>query len=139
MAQTKLRFVENMMKPDRKQMRFCKFRYDGEDFQTISDKHPGGGHPSVTTDGKYLVTDAYPGESVVPDNKQVPIRLLNTVSDEMAVICHMYTLGRKDDIGKGTLRLDPHPAWSRDFKKVCFNGAPNGRRQVFIADLTDVI
>ncbi|MHC4192191.1 MAG: TolB-like translocation protein [Planctomycetota bacterium] len=127
------------LKPDGKQMRFCKFRYDGEDFQTISDKHPGGGHPSVTSDGKYLVTDAYPNESGVPDNKEVPILLLDTVSDEIAVICYMYTLGRKDDIGQGTLRLDPHPAWSRDFKKVCFNGAPEGKRQVFIADLTSVV
>lgn len=127
------------LKPDGNQMRFCKFRYDGKDFQIISNKHKGGGHPSVTPDGQYLVTDAYPGESVVPDNKEVPIRLLDTVNDEVAVICNMYTLGRKDDIGRGTLRLDPHPAWSRDYKKVCFNGAPEGKRQIFIADLSKII
>jgi Tol biopolymer transport system component len=127
------------LKPDGRQMRFCKFRYDGEDFQTISDKHPGGGHPSVTPDGKYLVTDSYVGERIVPENKEVPIRLLDTISNEVAVICHIYTLGRKGDTGHGTLRLDPHPAWSRDFKKVCFNGAPQGKRQVFIADLTGVV
>ena len=126
-------------KPDGKNMRFCRFRYDGNAFHVISEKHPGGGHPSVTPNGKYLVTDAYVGEDIVPDNKEVPIRLLDTISDEVAVICHMYTLGRKDDIGHGTLRLDPHPAWSRDYKKVCFNGAPQGKRQVFIADLAEVV
>ncbi len=127
------------LKPDGGTMRFCRFRYDGGDFTVISDKHLGSGHPSVTPDGRYLVTDAYPGEKVVPENREVPIRLLDTVSDEVAVICDIYTLGRKEDIGKGTLRLDPHPAWSRDYRKVCFNGAPEGRRQVFTADLSGVL
>jgi len=126
------------LKPDgRETLVFCQFLYDGSDFKVISERHPGGGHPSVTPDGKYLVTDAYTNESVVLPNKEVPIRLLNTQSDEVENICYIYTLGRKEDPGRGTLRLDPHPVWSRDYKKVCFNGAPDGRRQVFIADLSD--
>ena len=36
-------------------------------------------------------------------------------------------------------KLDPHPVWSHNYKKVCFNGAPEGVRQVFIADLDKVI
>ena len=127
------------LRPDGKKLVFCQFRYDGSDFRIISEKHPGGGHPSVTPDGRYLVTDAYTSEGVVPPNKEVPIRLLDTSADEVEVICHIYTLGRKGDLGRGTLRLDPHPAWSRDFKQVCFNGAPEGRRQVFIADLAEVL
>jgi len=125
--------------PEGKRLSFCQFRYDGSDFRVISQKHPGGGHPSITPDGKYLVTDAYTSEGVVLPNKEVPIRLLATESDEVEVICHMYTLGRKGDLGRGVLRLDPHPAWSRDFKRVCFNGAPEGRRQVFVADLAEVL
>ena len=127
------------LRPDGKKLVFCQFRYDGSDFRVISEKHPGGGHPSMTPDGKYLVTDAYSSERIVPPNKEVPIRLLATGTDEVQVICHIYTLGRKGDLGRGTLRLDPHPVWSRDFKQVCFNGAPEGRRQVFIADLSDVL
>lgn len=127
------------LRPHGNKLLFCQYRTDGSDFRVISEKHPGGGHPSITADGRYLVTDAYTYESGVSPNKEVPIRLLDTQSDEVEVICRIYTLGRKGDLGRGTLRLDPHPAWSRDFKKVCFNGAPDGRRQVFVADLSDVL
>ena len=41
--------------------------------------------------------------------------------------------------GKGVLRLDPHPAWNRNHKQVCFNGAPGGRREVFIAELSNIL
>jgi hypothetical protein len=127
------------LRPYGKKLLFCQYRYDGSDFRVLSEKHPGGGHPSITADGQYLVTDAYVNEGVVLPNKEVPIRLLDTRSDEVEVICYMYTLGREGDLGRGTLRLDPHPAWSRDYKRVCFNGAPEGRRQVFVADLSDKI
>ena len=46
---------------------------------------------------------------------------------------HRPGLGR---VKPPVLRLDPHPAWSRDGLKSCFNGAPEGRRQVYIADLS---
>ena len=125
------------LRPHGNKLLFCQYQYDGSEFHVISEKHPGGGHPSVTADGHYLVTDAYVNEGVVLPDKEVPIRLLDTRSDEVEVICNMYTLGREGDLGRGILRLDPHPAWSRDYEKVCFNGAPEGRRQVFVADLSD--
>jgi hypothetical protein len=33
------------------------------------------------------------------------------------------------------LRVDPHPAWDREFRYVTFNGCPEGTRRVFVADL----
>jgi Tol biopolymer transport system component len=123
------------LKPDGKTMRFCRFRYDSSDFTVLSEKRLGSGHPSVTPDGRYLVTDAYPGEPVALKNGEVPIRLVDLEADEERNICTIYTLGK----AKGVLRLDPHPAWSRDYKSVCFNGAPDSRRQVFIADLDEVL
>jgi hypothetical protein len=127
--------IQNL-KPEDETMRFCMFRYDGSDFRVLSSKYPGGGHPSVTPDTRYLVTDSYVGESVAKQypNKEVPIRLLDIPAQHEVNICTIYTLGTG-----GTLRLDPHPVWCRDFKKICFNGAPNGSRQVFIADLSDTI
>lgn len=125
------------LKPDGKTMRFCRFRYDGSDFTVLSEKRLGSGHPSVTPDGRYLVTDAYPNEPVALDNGEVPIRLVDLEADDERNVCTIYTLGK--DKGKGVLRLDPHPAWNRDYKSVCFNGAPNGKRQVFIADLDGVL
>ena len=123
------------LKPDGKTMRFCRFRYDGSEFTVLSEKRLGGGHPSVTRDERFLVTDAYPNEAVALENGEVPIRLVDLEADDERSICTIYTLGK----GKGVLRLDPHPVWSRDYQQVCFNGAPEGRRQVFIADLTNVI
>ena len=37
------------------------------------------------------------------------------------------------------LRLDGHPTWDRSFKRICFQGAPNEFRQVFIADLKSLL
>ncbi|MBD3266833.1 hypothetical protein GF373_09200 [bacterium] len=122
------------LKPDTKTMRFCMFKYDGSDFRVLTESFFGSGHPSVTPDTKYLVTDCYVHEKEIRKglpNNEVPIRLINLQTDTERHICSIYTLGKK-----GTLRLDPHPVWSRDYKKVCFNGAPEGNRQVFIADIS---
>jgi hypothetical protein len=37
------------------------------------------------------------------------------------------------------LRVDPHVVWSRDYTKVCFNGASEGIRQIYVADLSEVV
>ena len=34
-----------------------------------------------------------------------------------------------------SFRLDGHPVWSRDYKKVSLQAAPLGKRQLFIVDL----
>ncbi len=60
---------------------------------------------------------------------------MDLTADDERNVCTIYTLGK----GKGVLRLDPHPAWSSDHRQICFNGAPEGRRQVFIAGLTDIL
>lgn len=120
--------------PDGQTMRFCRFRYDGSGFRVLSEKHVGGGHPTLHPSGHYLLSDAYPFEAVVLENKEVPIRLIDLRSDEEETICYIYTLGRT--LKGGSLRCDPHPCWSRDGRQVCFNGAPEGKRQVLIADLS---
>jgi hypothetical protein len=63
----------------------------------------------------------------------------NDVLDGKFAVC--VKLGQKYDIARywGPSKLDAHPVWSRDYKKVCFNGAPEGKRQVFIANLEGVI
>ncbi len=125
------------LKPDGKSMRFCRVRYDGTDFRVLARNCPGSGHPSISPDSRYIVTDAYPGEAVAGacPNDEVPIRLVDLKADREERICSIYTLGK----GKGVLRLDPHPAWNRDYNQVCFNGAPEGKRRVYIADLTEVV
>jgi hypothetical protein len=122
------------LKPQDK-MQFCVFRYDGTKFRAVSDTLLGSGHPSFEKTGRYLFSDCYPFEPMALPNGEVVLRLIDTRRDTEQDIATVLALGRN----KGVLRLDPHPAWSRDGKKVCFNGAPDGRRQVFIANLENLI
>lgn len=128
-----------------REMMFCRFRYDGSGFTILSEKHRGSGHPSVESSGRYLVADAYPKQSYVSsENGEVAIRMLDTKDDTEVRLCNVpndvgggVKQSRVEDAGSGGshYKLDPHPAWSRDYRQLCFNGAPKGQRQVFIADL----
>lgn len=114
-------------------MRFCQFKYDGSDFEIISKKIIGSGHPSMERTERYLITDSYPHEFPAKGSR-VPIRLIDLKNDREQQIV-------KVNVGnaRGEIRVDPHPVWSRDYKKICFNGLYRGKRQVFIADLSEVI
>jgi hypothetical protein len=116
-------------------MRFTRFRYDGSDFRFLSKDIVGSGHPAFDKTDRFIFTDAYPQESISPGNGEVPLRLIDTEKNDEKTVANIYTLGK----GLGVLRLDPHPAWSRSGKKVCFNGAPDGRRQIYVADLSDLL
>jgi hypothetical protein len=130
-------------------MMFCKFRYDGTGFGVLSEKHLGSGHPSVEVTGRYLIADAYPKQKwVVGPDGEMPLRLLDLKTDEERVVCRIandvgghgeqYTKTSRLQ-GGSEFKLDPHPTWSRDYSKVAFNGAPAGRRQVFVADLASLM
>ncbi|MEQ9289629.1 MAG: hypothetical protein RIG77_22060 [Cyclobacteriaceae bacterium] len=129
-----------------KDMLFCQFKFDGSDFRILSEQHLGTGHPSVNADSTYLLSDAYPHQKYIPSPKgELPIRLIDLKTDQEQMICSIST-----DVGNNWVRsvkgetgshykLDPHPVWSRDYKKVVFNGSPEGRRQVYIADLSSIV
>ena len=36
------------------------------------------------------------------------------------------------------LRFDGHPFWDRAFRKVGFQAAPDGNRQIFVADVSSL-
>jgi hypothetical protein len=145
------------LKPDGTDMKFCEFNYDGSEFRVFSKELAGGGHPSLTADGRYLVTDAYVEEPIALKNDETPIRLCGVDSNFERHPCYIRTIceATKDLDGavpaeaKRTVidkvshkqsaldiyRLDPHPAWNRDFTQVCFNGAPEGVRQLLVAEV----
>lgn len=115
-------------------MRFCTFRGDGSEFRILSETVLGSGHPSFERTGRYILSDSYPHESMALPDGSVPLRLFDTQTNREKDICTMFALGK---VNPSVLRLDPHPAWHRDGRQICFNGAPGGRRQVFIADLSN--
>jgi len=122
-------------------MRFCQFKADGSDFKILSKQHLGSGHPSMTPDSSYLLADAYPMEKdFATADGEVPIRLLDLRTQQEQTICTVFTK-LPYDIPRswGPSKLDAHPVWSRDSQQVCFNGAPDGSRQVLIADLSSIL
>ncbi len=127
-----------------KNMMFSMFKYDGSDFKVLTDNHLGSGHPSVEPNTRYLVSDAYTKQNWVVKNGEIPIRLIDLEQDKEDTLCTVLNdVGNEgemySDEGGSQFKLDPHPAWSRDYTKICFNGAPEGRRQVFIAAIKSII
>ncbi len=120
-------------------LRFCLFDYRGEGFTVLSDRFVGSGHPTVTPDTRYLLSDSYPFEPMAAGNGEVPIRLIELREQKEHTVCTVFTDFESIYDSKrywGVTKLDAHPVWNRDFKQICFNGAPNRTRQVFIADLS---
>lgn len=122
-------------------MRFHIFNWDGTGKQTLVPHITGSGHPSVHSSGRFLLTDAYPNEPVCRD-ELVPIRLIDLERGTESTACWMWTMGQNpypESNRDGVLRVDPHPAWSRDHTRACFTGAPDGRRQLYVVDLRPLL
>jgi len=111
--------------------RLCQWRWDGSDFRILSEKLEGGGHPRIEPRGRWVVTDAFRGDQLI-------LRLLDLRNGAEEAVCRIRTIDKKK-LADSTLRLDGHPAFSRDFQKVCFQAAPEGKRQLFIADLRSLL
>ncbi len=129
-------------------MRFCMIRYDGSEKKVLSRKALGSGHPSVEPSTRFLITDAYPNQEwVATGDGTVPIRLIDLGDDQEITVCRIFSdlAGEagfnyyKVKGGGSHFKLDPHPAWSRDYKKICFNGAPGGNRGVYIGELETLL
>ena len=115
-------------------MRFVRARYDGSGLGTLNDSLVGSGHPTMHPDGRHILTDAYCREPVAFGDGTTPIRWLDLHSGEEKHLVRIRTL--PDFQGKrNELRVDPHPAWDRDFKRIAFNACPHGKRKVFVAEL----
>jgi len=126
------------------QLRFCAFRYDGSGFRVLSETHLGSGHPTVDPAWQFLLTDDYSEKSRQEHRGEIPIRLIGLSDDTETILCTVPNdvggggktyLDADKKYGGSQHKLDAHPAWSRDYKQICFNGAPQGRRQVFVLTL----
>lgn len=124
------------LKMDYDRLKLCTFRPDGSNFRVLSETVHGSGHPSFHRDGRHIITDTYPEEDYAAASKEVPLRLIDLQGQAERKLFYVFTLGMPN---ANVLRIDPHPAWSRDYRKVCFNAAPEGRRQVFVADLEELV
>lgn len=118
--------------------RICQFKYDGSDFKPLSETFEGTGHPSIESGGRYVITD----QRVNKDDGTsiMELILLDTHTDQAVTICAAPTVyTRKLEGARKALRLDGHPCWSRDYKKVSLQAISNGRRQLYVVDLQKII
>jgi hypothetical protein len=124
------------LKPDRKVTRVCQFRYDGADFHPLSETFKSSGHPSIESSGRFVITDNREPDNLKQD--RVSLIMLDVETDKVSTLCRLPTIRTKELKGVyKTMRLDGHPCWSRDYKKVTLQATYQGARQIFIADLSD--
>jgi hypothetical protein len=68
----------------------------------------------------------------------VPIRLIDIEAGTATNLVRIRTVPPWSG-PKNELRVDPHPAWSRDYRWVTFNACPDGTRRVYVADLSGML
>ena len=116
---------------DREGMRFVQVDADGRNLRKMHDRTLGSGHPTVSRDGRRLLTDMYNFESPFEDGT-IPLRWVDLDSGAEETLVRIHTRQPHPD---GVLRVDPHPAWDRTWRYVTFNGHVDGTRRVFVADM----
>lgn len=119
-------------------LRFVKFRYDGSNFDAVSQSHVGSGHPTWHEALDAILTDAYPWETVANGDGTSPIRLLSVSVDSLIELIRIRTQPLFAGPSR-EWRIDPHPAWNYQADAFVFNGYSDGKRAVFIADMRECI
>ena len=126
------------LKEDGRNMRLVSARYDGTDFQVMTDALPGSGHPTLHPDERHVVTDAYLHEPLAFGDGTTPIRWIDLEQETDQTLVRIDTsppfLGSVNE-----LRVDPHPAWDRAYRRIVFNGCDCGVRRAYLADLSDLV
>lgn len=119
-------------------MRLVRFPYNGGRYQVMHKGLEGSGHPSLHPNGRLVVTDDYLRGPFDFGDGTVPLRLLDTETGESRNLARINTNPAYRG-PKGELRVDPHPAWDHEYRRVAFNGYHAGTRAVYIADLSSML
>ncbi len=120
-------------------MILMQVNYDGSGYRPITERVPGSGHPTVHPDGRRILTDTYANElpalrpNDVPDDYN-PIRLLDidAGTEEQILWIPTATPYQKTE---SVLRVDPHPAWSRDWSMAMVNTWLDGTRRPLLIEM----
>lgn len=112
-------------------LRFVSFGWDGGDRRELPGGRRGSGHPSIEPTGRLLVTDAYLNEGFGAPDGLAPLRGLALQDGSERLLASL-------DCGPPNLRarrIDPHPVWGRDGRRLVVNACIGGRRQVLLAEM----
>lgn len=116
------------------EMGLVTFRWDGTNLTRLAAPTKGSGHPTLHPSGRYVLTDSYVSEGFKYSDNNVPLRWIDVERGTETHLCTIHTKNLD-----GPRRIDPHPAWSRDYMQIAFNGIVDGRRQVMIAGLEGIL
>ncbi len=126
------------LKLDGETLRFVSTRYDGSGLAVMTGAAPGSGHPTLHPDGRHILTDVYLHESLAYGDGTTPIRWIDLETGQEQVLVRI----NNDPPFPGPvreLRIDPHPAWDRAYRRFAFNGCEDGVRRVYVADLSEMV
>jgi len=104
---------------------YCLLRDRSSKFEPLWPDLTSDGHPSYSPKGDRIITDTY------PDRKRIQNLYLIT-GDEVTRVARVFAPFRYDQ----DVRCDLHPRWDRLGEKVCIDAAAEGRRGVYVVDLT---
>lgn len=97
----------------------------------VSDKLPTvDGHPSVSPDGNWLITDTYPHY-----DRMSYLYLINLKTGKIINVGRFYQPLKFS----GYNRIDLHPKWNIDGCKIYFESGHNGKRNLYSIDLKEII
>ena len=111
--------------------------YDGSGFEVMTTV-AGSGHPTLHPNGRHIVTDVYAHESLAYGDGTTPLRWIDIEKNEELVLARINNAPPWHG-PKRELRVDPHPAWDRDYKRIAFNMCVDGIRRVCVADLSGLL
>jgi len=117
--------LQNLTPAD--EMRFCLVDADTGELEVLLDDPPGSGHPSISDDGRWLLTDVTGEAGGV---RSATVRLVDLTSGGVRDLC----TATSPAVGGSPLRRDAHPVWDRNCRQVLFLAAPIAGRQLFIAE-----
>jgi len=119
--------------PDR--LDLIRVDLDGSNLEKLTSVQ-GSGHPTLHPNDRHILTDVYLHEKLGYGDGTTPIRWIDRHANTEEAIIRInndppYSGNRNE------LRIDPHPAWDREYKRIVFNGCDNGVRRVYLADLSE--
>ncbi|MFC6752977.1 TolB family protein [Halorubrum tibetense] len=90
----------------------------------------GDGHPSLSPDGRYIVTDTYPDRE-----RKRRLLLYDRETEDVTELGRFFEPLRFT----GETRCDLHPRWSPDGTAISFDSAHTGRRDSYILDVSRIL
>ncbi len=88
------------------------------------------GHPTYSSDGRWILLDTYPDSDSYRN-----LYLYNIEKNEKVMLGRFYSSPEFS----GGIRSDLHPRWNRDCTEVCIDSAHDGTRRMYVLDVRSIV